>query len=81
MIGKGYPKRIVDHDEAVKENMGRMKLAYASQGGGDDDGGDDEDEKPSKSSSSAKSTPKGKAKLVSIADLLSPPQKKKNSNN
>jgi cryptochrome len=81
VIGKGYPKRIVDHDEAVKENMGRMKAAYASQGGGDDDGGDDEDEKPSKSSSSAKITPKGKAKLVSIADLLSPPQKKKNSNN
>jgi cryptochrome len=28
VVGKDYPRRIVDHDAARKENMGRMKAAY-----------------------------------------------------
>jgi hypothetical protein len=27
-IGKDYPKRIVDHDIVMKENLAKMKKAY-----------------------------------------------------
>lgn len=67
IVGKGYPKRIIDHDTAVKENMAKLKIAYAAQSGEGDD-----DEKPSSSSQKGKPTLR-----VSIKDLLSPPQKKK----
>lgn len=29
VVGKDYPERICDHDVASKENMAKMKLAYA----------------------------------------------------
>lgn len=67
IVGKGYPKRIVDHDIAVKENMAKLKIAYADHSGG----GDDDDVKPSSNAQ------KGKPKFVLIKDILSPPQKKK----
>ena len=35
IIGKDYPKPIVDHDEARKTNIARMAAAYARRGGGD----------------------------------------------
>jgi cryptochrome len=73
VIGKDYPKRVVDHDDAVKENMGRMKLAYADQSGGGDD--EEEDSKPV--SSSSKSAAKAKPNSGTIADIFSPPLKKK----
>ena len=31
MIGKDYPKRIVDHDIVMKENLARMKQAYQAK--------------------------------------------------
>ena len=65
IVGKGYPKRIVDHDIAVKENMAKLKIAYAAQGGGDDD------EKPTSSAQ------KGKPSSGIMKDIFSPPQKKK----
>ena len=34
IIGKDYPKPIVDHDEARKANISRMAAAYARRGGG-----------------------------------------------
>ena len=37
IIGKEYPKPIVDHDQARKANISRMAAAYARRGGG---GGD-----------------------------------------
>ena len=84
MIGKDYPFRVVDHDIMVKENMGRMKAAYASQDGGDGD--DEEDEKgkgkvESKSSSSSSSKNVKEEKKTSnsgaFAEIFSPPSKKK----
>jgi len=36
IIGRDYPLPIVDHDIVSKENMGRMKEAYALHGGGGD---------------------------------------------
>ena len=73
MIGKDYPKRVVDHDVAVKENMGKMKLAYADQSGG----GDEEEEESKPASSSSKSAAKAKPNSGLIADIFSPPLKKK----
>lgn len=34
IIGKDYPKPIVDHDKAMKENMEKMKKAYAAKNSG-----------------------------------------------
>lgn len=31
IIGKDYPRPIVDHDVASKENIGKMKIAYEKQ--------------------------------------------------
>jgi cryptochrome len=45
IIGRDYPAPIVDHDVVSKENMSKMKEAYANQPGGGgtaDDGDDDE---------------------------------------
>lgn len=70
VIGKDYPKRVVDHDVAVKENMGKMKLAYADQSGGGDD--DEEETKPA-----AKPAAKPKPNSGMIADIFSPALKKK----
>lgn len=39
VIGKDYPMPIVEHSSAMKENMARMKAAYASQQGQDSKGG------------------------------------------
>ena len=38
IIGKDYPKPIVDHDEARKSNISRMAAAYARRGGGSKSG-------------------------------------------
>ena len=92
VIGKDYPARVVDHDIMVKENMGRMKAAYASQDGGDGDDEEDEEVKgkgkgkvESKSSSSSSSSSKNvkEEKKTSnsgaFAEIFSPPSKKKKS--
>ena len=88
VIGKDYPARVVDHDIMVKENMGRMKAAYASQDGGDGDDEEDEEVKgkgkgkvESKSSSSSSSKNVKEEKKTSnsgaFAEIFSPPSKKK----
>ena len=93
VIGKDYPARVVDHDIMVKENMGRMKAAYASQDGGDGDGdgGDDDDDEvkgkgkvkvESKASSSSSKNVKEEKKTSNsgaFADIFSPPSKKTKS--
>jgi cryptochrome len=53
VIGVDYPMPIVNHDDAVKENMAKMKQAYASQGGSSSSGGDDDSGGSSSSSSSS----------------------------
>lgn len=40
IIGRDYPSPIVDHSEASKLNMSKMKEAYALHSGLDDDDGD-----------------------------------------
>ena len=91
VIGKDYPARVVDHDIMVKENMGRMKAAYASQDGGDGDGGDDDDDEgkgngkvkvESKASSSSSKNVKEEKKTSNsgaFADIFSPTSKKTKS--
>ena len=75
IIGKGYPKPIVDHSIAVKANMGRMKAAYdaikKAQGGPDDEDTDDdasetEDVKPKKSDTKPKITADKASKPVKV---------------
>jgi cryptochrome len=44
IIGRDYPAPIVDHDIVSKENMSRMKEAYANQPGGGAADDDDDDE-------------------------------------
>lgn len=48
IIGKDYPKPIVDHDKVMKENMEKMKKAYAAK---NSSGGKREAESPPESTS------------------------------
>lgn len=51
VIGRDYPSPIVDHDVVSKQNMDRMKEAYALHGGGDPD--EEGNSKPSTTAAAA----------------------------
>lgn len=55
VVGKDYPKPIVDHDVVSKENIARMKAAYARKNAGKDEG-------PSSSASSSTTAKKANDK-------------------
>lgn len=66
MIGKDYPKPIVDHASVSKANMARMQAAYAqqagaSEGGDAEDGSAQPDSAPAGSPSSSRARPAAKA--------------------
>lgn len=59
IIGKDYPKPIVDHEKAMKENMAKMKAAYAAKNSGGGGSSKRElDSPPSPSTSSKKKSQK-----------------------
>ena len=67
IIGKDYPKPIVDHDKIHKVNIGRMKAAYAAN-------------KTDASSEGSSSASKSKSPKKNSSPSKSPERKKQKKN-
>ena len=77
VLGEDYPERIVVHEEVSKENMSRMKKAYANQP--ERDAHNDHQSQPSKRKTTASSKSQGskpKKGQTSMKQFFGPDSKK-----